>query len=417
MITILKANEYSFIWKYISHIPKEIAMDCRDRELIEFCQEAIRIPSPSGHEEGVAHLFKKKMEELGFDEVIIDKYGSVLGTIKGKRPGKTILMDGHIDNVDVIDIKEWKHAPWGAEIDNGRIYGRGTSDMKGSVCAMIMAAYNFAEDTLRDFSGKVCVSCTVHEECFEGVSSREISRLAKPDFVIIGEATTSTIKIGQRGRAEIVVETEGVSCHSSNPEKGVNAVYMMMDVIKEIRKIVPNEHPILGKGILELTDIISFPYPGASVVPSLCMATFDRRTLVGESEESILKQVEDAIEKAKANNPKVKAKCYIAKGEEKCWTGETIKAKRYYPAWLIDQNSTEVQKALKALKSEGIYTSISHISFCTNGSHFCGEAGIPTIGYGPSLESLAHVKDEYIEISELTKASRGFEAILKELTL
>ena len=154
--------------------------------------------------------------------------------------------------------------------------------MKGSVTAMISAVAHFAEDSGRDFAGEICVSCTVHEECFEGVSSREITRLAKPDFVIIGEATSTTVKIGQRGRAEVVVETEGVSCHSSNPDKGVNAVYHMMAVIEEIRRIIPNEHPILGKGILELTDIISSPYPGASVVPALCRATFDRRTLTGD---------------------------------------------------------------------------------------------------------------------------------------
>lgn len=81
-------------------------------------------------------------------------------------------------------------------------------------------------------------------------------------------ATTTTVKIGQRGRAEVVVETEGKSCHSSNPEKGVNAVYHMMAVIEAIRGIKVNEHPILGKGILELTDIISSPYPGSIRVPS-----------------------------------------------------------------------------------------------------------------------------------------------------
>lgn len=74
-----------------------------NEQLIEFCQEAVRIPSYSGQEKGVAEFMKRKMEEYGFDEVIIDKYGSVLGTINGKRPGKTILMDGHIDTVDVID--------------------------------------------------------------------------------------------------------------------------------------------------------------------------------------------------------------------------------------------------------------------------------------------------------------------------
>ena len=386
----------------------------RDQRLIAFCQQAVRIPSPSGQEREVAQLMKRKMEEYGFDEVLIDRHGSVLGRMRGCRPGKTILLDGHIDNVDVIDADEWTHDPFGGEIDQGRIYGRGTSDMKGSVTAMISAVAHFAEDSGRDFAGEICVSCTVHEECFEGVSSREITRLAKPDFVIIGEATSTTVKIGQRGRAEVVVETEGVSCHSSNPDKGVNAVYHMMAVIEEIRRIIPNEHPILGKGILELTDIISSPYPGASVVPALCRATFDRRTLTGENAAVILGQ--EAIARAREKIPGLKARTYLAEGKEVCWTGEAIAAKRYFPAWLIDEDNEYVQKALAGLKKAGIEAPISHFSFCTNGSHFCGEAGIPCIGYGPSLESLAHVRDEYIEIEQLTKACRGFASILRELT-
>lgn len=390
-------------------------MQTREERLVEFCQEAIRIPSPSGHEQGVAELMKRKMEEYGFDEVIVDKYGSVLGTVIGKRPGKTVLLDGHIDHVDVIDAEKWTHDPFGAKIVDGKIYGRGTSDMKGSDTAMISAVAHFIEDTGKDFAGKVCVSCTVHEECFEGVSSREITRLAKPDFVIIGEATSTTVKIGQRGRAEVVVETQGVSCHSSSPEKGVNAVYHMMAVIDEIKKIVPNEHPILGKGILELTDIISYPYPGASVVPSLCRATYDRRTLIDEDEGIILGQINEAIDRAQVRIPDLKARCYLAEGETGCWTGETIQAKRYFPAWLIDEENEFVQKSLAGLREAGINAPISHFAFCTNGSHFCGEAGIPCIGYGPSSETLAHVRDEYIEIDQLTKACHGYECILKSL--
>ena len=388
----------------------------RDEQLIAFCQEAIRIPSPSGQERGVAELMKRKMEEYGFDEAIIDRNGSVLGRMKGKRPGKTILLDGHIDNVDVIDAPQWKHDPFGGEIDDGKIYGRGASDMKGSVTAMISAVAHFAEDTKKDFAGELCVSCTVHEECFEGVSSREISKLCNPDFVIIGEATSTTVKIGQRGRAEVVVETEGVSCHSSNPDKGVNAVYHMMALVEEIRKIQENQHPILGRGILELTDIVSSPFPGASVVPSLCRATFDRRTLVGEDEAVILGQVEAAIARTRERIPDLKARTYLAEGSERCWTGETTTAKRYFPAWLIGEDNEFVQKALTGLKEAGIEAPISHFSFCTNGSHFCGEAGIPCMGYGPSLESLAHVRDEYIEIEQLTRACRGFYSIFQQLT-
>ena len=359
---------------------------------------------------------KEKMRELGFDEVEFDRLGNVVGTIHGKRPGKTILLDGHMDTVDVVDAAQWRHDPFGGEIEDGKIYGRGASDMKGSDCAMVMAAGRFAAQTKKEFAGTICVSGSVHEECFEGVAPREITKNVQPDFVIVGEATSTSVKIGQRGRAEVVVETQGVSCHSSNPEKGVNAVYEMMAVIEEIRRIVPNEHPLLGRGILELTDIVSRPYPGASVVPAMCRATFDRRTLVGEDEAVILAQVNEAIARAQQKHPGLQARCYLATGEARCWTGQTIRAKRYFPAWAVEKDTELVQKALRGLNAAGIDASLSHFSFCTNGSHFCGEAGIPTIGYGPSLESLAHVRDEYIEILQLTKSCRGFASILAELT-
>lgn len=387
-----------------------------EKRLIAFCREAVRIPSFSGKEQAAAQMLKQKMDAYGFDETVIDRYGSVLGMIHGKRPGITVLLDGHIDHVDVIDADQWSHDPFGGEIADGRIYGRGTSDMKGSVTAMISAAAQYATDTQKDFAGTICVSCTVHEECFEGVSSREISRIARPDFVIIGEATSTTVKIGQRGRAEVVVETQGVSCHSSNPENGVNAVYHMMAVLEEIRKIKPNEHPVLGKGILELTDIVSSPYPGASVVPALCRATFDRRTLVGENEEVILGQLNEAIARAEEKVDGLKARAYLSRGSELCWTGETISADRYFPAWVLEEEHPYVQKALAGIRDSGVEAAISHFSFCTNGSHFCGEKGIPTIGYGPSLESLAHVRDEYIEIEQLVKAYHGFQCILRRLT-
>ena len=93
----------------------------KEELLVSLCQEAIRIPSMSGHEKEVAGLLKKTMIDYGFDEVTIDKYGSVLGIIHVSRHGKTVLMDGHIDTVDVIDRDQWSHDPFAAEIEDGRI--------------------------------------------------------------------------------------------------------------------------------------------------------------------------------------------------------------------------------------------------------------------------------------------------------
>lgn len=387
----------------------------RDERLIDLTQRAIRAKSYSGQEKEAIEVFKEAMIKNGFDEVFVDKYGSLIGCIKGNEKGKRILLDGHIDTVDVIDEESWTYPPFKAEIHNNRIYGRGASDMKGSDAAMIEAVTRFKEDTKGKFKGEVYVSLTVHEECFEGISAMEVAKRVKPDFVIIGEATSNTIKIGQRGRAEVVVETEGKSCHSSNPEKGENAVYNMCTLIEEIRKIKPNTHPILGKGILELTDIISYPYPGASVVPSSCIATFDRRTLVGEDEKIILSQIEEAIARAKKKIPSLKAKTYLRQGSHGCYTGETISAKRLFPAWVIEKDNEFVKKAIAGLKKANIDVKISHFSFCTNGSGFMGELGIPCIGYGPSEESLAHVRDEYIDLDELKLGCAGVFSIISEI--
>lgn len=89
-----------------------------DESLIAFCQRALQTPSVSGHEQAMAELMRERMLALGFDEVVFDRLGNVIGTIHGKRPGKTILLDGHMDTVDVIDAAEWSHDPFGGEISD-----------------------------------------------------------------------------------------------------------------------------------------------------------------------------------------------------------------------------------------------------------------------------------------------------------
>lgn len=151
------------------------------------------------------------------------------------------------------------------------------------------------------------------------------------------------------------------------------------------------------------------------MVPGLCRATFDRRTLVGETEDSVLDQIRAAIDRTQTAIPGLKARAYLAAGSERCWTGDTIAAKRFFPAWAMEEDHPLVQKALAGLEEAGIHAPLSHFAFCTNGSAFCGEAGIPTVGFGPSLETLAHVVDEYIEIDQLIRACRGFAGILGQL--
>lgn len=295
------------------------------------------------------------------------------------------------------------------------MYGRGTSDMKGALSAMLAAALYYAEDADYDFPGDIYVAGVVHEECFEGVAAREISAYVKPDYVIIGEASQLNMKIGQRGRAEIVVETFGVPAHSASPHKGVNAVYKMCKVIEEINKLTPPHHDVLGDGILELVDVKSSPYPGASVVPDYCRATYDRRLLTGETKESVLAPLQELLDSMMKEDPQLKAKVSYAVGQEKCWTGETIEAERFFPGWLFDKNEDWVQNIYKEMKEIGLNPTITNYDFCTNASHYAGEAGIRSVGVGPSLETLAHTINEYIEIDQLNKVMESYYGVMKAL--
>lgn len=386
--------------------------DHRKSELIRYCRELIQCQSYSGEEEKVASCLTATCKELGFDEIVVDEYGNIIGRIKGNKPGKTILFDGHIDTVPVPDATKWKYEPFAATVADEKIYGRGASDMKGALAAMLCAAAYFAQDTARNFAGEICVAGVVHEECFEGVAARSVSAKVKPDYVVIGEASELNLKRGQRGRAEIVVETYGKPAHSANPEKGVNAVYKMARLIEHIRQLKPPSQPVLGEGILELTDIKSSPYPGASVVPELCRATYDRRLLVGETKESVLKPIREAIDELAKADPAYKARVYYATGTEQCYTGSSITGERFFPGWLYDEEDEFVQAALSGLRKAGLNPQVAHYSFCTNGSHYAGEAGIKTIGFGPSKENIAHTIDEYIELDQLCKASEGYYAII-----
>lgn len=387
----------------------------RQEELTKLCRNLIKIRSYSGEEKELVEKLESTFREMDYDDVIIDDYGNIIGHIKGKRPGKSILLDGHMDTVPVADRSKWTKDPFGAEIENGKIYGRGASDMKGALSAMVCAAAYFAEDCKKDFAGDIYVAGIVHEECFEGVASRLVSERVKPDYVVIGEASQCNLKRGQRGRAEIVVETFGKAAHSSNPEDGVNAVYNMMKVIEKIRQLEIIHHDFLGDGILELTDIKSSPYPGASVVPEYCKATYDRRLLVGETKESVLKPIQGIIDELEKEDENFKAKASYAVGEEECYTGEVIKGERFFPAWLYEEDDEFVKTSFEALKKAGLNPKITHYSFCTNGSHYAGEKGIKTIGFGPSLENLAHTVDEYIEIEQLNMAAKGYYSIIEAL--
>lgn len=373
--------------------------------LVAFAQDLICIPSLSGEEATVVERIVAEMRAIGFDEVQVDANGSVIGIVNGAQSGPTILLDAHCDTVGIAPGSTWTHDPFAATVENGYIYGRGAADMKGALAAMIFAAGTADRGKL---AGRVAVSATVLEEVMEGVSLETVIATVKPDFVVIGEATELNLNRGGRGRAEVHLETIGKPAHSSSPQLGVNAVHQMIKLIDAVESVPLGSDPLLGPALLALTDMISDPYPGYSVIPSRCRVTYDRRTLPGETAESVIGAIGE-----QPGAQGIHFNATIADGEHCCYTGAVLRAPKFFPAWVFAEDHPFVRAALAGLRAAGLNPQISAYRFCTNGASSAGVLGIPTVGFGPAAEGDAHVVDERLAVAELQAAAQGYRGIVE----
>jgi acetylornithine deacetylase/succinyl-diaminopimelate desuccinylase-like protein len=165
--------------------------------------------------------------------------------------------------------------------------------------------------------------------------------------------------------------------------------------------------------VLVLTDVISRPYPGLSVVPDRCTATYDRRTLPGESEEDVLAPIRQAVARALAGG-EAQGTVLLAEDDFQTYTGAHVRAPNFAPAWYLEPDSAPVRLLAGALEGAGLPLRFTHYAFCTNGSATAGRLGIPTVGFGPGAQEMAHRVDEQVQIEQLGGAARGYAAIAAE---
>ncbi len=383
------------------------AVEVDAEALADFTLRLVGAESLSGHEDKVAELVADEMRRLGM-KVEVDELGNVIGSIESG-PGPCILLDSHMDTVGATEPSAWSHSPQG-ERAGDRIYGRGSMDMKGPLAASIYGAALLGR-TLR--RGRVVVSASVAEELVEGPATIHVAQRVRPDYAIICEATSLRLATGQRGRAEITVDVRGRPTHSARPALGVNAADAMADVIVALRRLPVPRHPVLGEGILVLTDVLSRPYPGLSVVPDGCVATFDRRTLPSETEAQILEPIKELMLEA-LKRTGATGTATIAEDEFQTYRGAPVVAPNFAPAWYVTPDTPFVTIAAQGLLDAGLGAEMSHYAFCTNGSGTAGRLGIPTIGFGPGDEKMAHRVDEYIELGQLVAAAKGYAAIIEK---
>lgn len=376
--------------------------------VIACCRDLVQVQSLPGREAEAAQVVTAWMHRLGYDTIHTDTYGNVIGRITGQvGAGPHLHFDGHIDTVPATALEAWQHPPFAADIADGAIWGRGSTDMKGPLAAMLCAVAFTPRSTLR---GTLTISASVAEEELEGPALVAILENDRPDYVIIGETNSLQLTIGHKGRAGIRITTHGTPAHSSVPAAGENAIYRMLEVTQLIRAIPAPNDDLLGIGVNEMVEIISSPYPGTSIIPDRCTTRWDRRLVRGETRESVLADIHTTL----SHLPYPVDVAYLDV-QVTCYTGAVLQSEDFHPAWAIDPDHTLARAARAALTAAGLPPTMVSVPYCTNGTGSAGKLGIPSIILGPGDPTLLHVIDEHITIEQLTRGVEVYRHLIDQV--
>lgn len=387
------------------------AVESEKENLFALIQKLIQIKSYSGEEKEIVEFIVSKMKEYGFDEAYHDKFGNAVGRI-GNGPIK-ILYDAHIDTVKVTETENWVHPPFGGIIENGKIYGRGAVDEKPAMAGFMIAGKVLKSIYGNDFPFTLYVVGSALEEDADGYPLYHLieNEGIKPHYVLLGEPTDLKVYRGQRGRMEIKITTTGKSAHGAHNQKGINAIYKMMPIVADIEKLDKKLKPKnpLGKGSITVSNVTS-KAPSMCSVADYCQIHLDRRMTIGENKKSVIAELKEIIKKHKSD-----AKISIPNVEGVSWKGTSFSQEAYFPTWVYDEKHPLVDAAMKTSKHATGKAKSGVWSFSTNGVATAGHFGIPTIGFAPGKEELAHSSKEEIILNDLLKATKFYSLFPFEL--
>ncbi|MFZ5915886.1 MAG: YgeY family selenium metabolism-linked hydrolase [Chloroflexota bacterium] len=380
--------------------------------MTQFLQDLVRIPSLSTQEGAAAARLIDEMQRLGFADVHTDRIGSVVGRI-GSGRGKKLVFNGHMDVVGEGDPAAWQRDPFGGEIRDGVLYGRGTADMKSGLAAMIYAA-KMLRDARTPLNGDLYLVAVVQEEPCEGLAMRVLveEQGLRPDWVVLGEPTDLQVSRGQRGRMGMSVIVHGKAAHAAAPQRGENAIYGAARIIFGLELLAGQlaQDRLLGRGSLAVTHIASTA-GSRNVVPDRCELYIDRRLTLGETEAKALSEVEGVILREN-----LQAQVRVTEYRSTSYTGYQARQAEYFPAWAMDEDHPLVQATVRAVRHTlGYLPHIGQWDFSTDGAYTMGVAGIPTVGFGPGEERYAHTTQEQVRLDDVAAAVRVYAQLAADL--
>jgi acetylornithine deacetylase len=354
------------------------------------------VVAPGGPGEGVAaSLLAAVLTDWGFAvelQEVAPGRPNVIGRI-GRGGGPVLMFNGHLD---VVGTAGMLHPPFDPVLRDGRIYGRGSADMKAGIAAMCAAAARAASATTLGL-----VIAAVIDEENESLGTRAlVDRGVRADAAIVTEPTRLTIMPAHRGFVWLEIEVRGRAAHGSRYDIGVDAIrhagllLAELDALEE-RVLVTRTHPLLGHASLHASLVQGGI--GMSTYPDRCVLAIERRTVPGETTESVLAEVREAFARITTRRPTFDASVRLITAQGPSDVSPTA----------------PVARALaSAIEAEGMTATIEGMSAWTDAA-ILNEAGIPAICYGPGDIRLAHAAEEWVPVAEIERAT----AVLTRLAL
>lgn len=382
----------------------DIKSKIKEEEITNLAQELIKIPSDeTAGEKEVCEYLESYLKSLGMKvrlQEVLPNRPNIIAEVIGDEVGKSIMFNGHVDTVPVGDIKKWSMDPYSAIIKDNKLFGRGSTDMKGAIASMIIAM-KFIMNNVEKFNGKIIFTGVMAEETTGLGTQKIVEENIKADMALVGEPSDEKIYRAHKGTMWFNLSTYGKLEHSSesNSESN-NAIINMMKLIMEINEIskeletIENNlvgHPSINIGLIDGGT-------KQNMIADSCRISIDRRTLPEEKTDEILDKLRIRLDGLRSLDDRLTFDLEIDTIREAVEVAES------------EQIVQEVKNALNKVINKN--PTISGMKATTDMSILVNQGNIPSVIYGPGFIKQAHTVDEFIEVKRLVESSQVYAEIL-----
>jgi succinyl-diaminopimelate desuccinylase len=371
-----------------------------DQALIRFAQALVRVPSVNmlshGLGEGpVAALVAAKMRSFGWSPLVEEaapERPNVIARVEGGLPGPTLMFEVHTDVVTEGDPRAWTYDPFGGEIVDGRLYGRGAADMKGGLSAMLFAAAALAAGG--PFPGRLLLAALADEEGMMLGVKDFVARghAAGVAAAIVCEPEGGEVCIAQKGALRLWAEARGRMAHGAMPMRGVNPIPPLAEFTLACRELQTElqaqvgEHPLLGAPYITPTVIVGGDPEQLNVIPGRAGLGVDVRTTPGVDHQRLVERLREA-----------------------CTADITLTVLEDRPSTETPSGHPLVRAVVEAHRRVyGSTPPLGGVPGATDGTILWRDAGLPIVTYGPGDKWIAHQVDEYVEVEEMVRAAEVY---------